>query len=244
MSRVGFVVALGVLLSWAVSGQPVAAPAFEVASIRPSRPQHLNHMSSRTSVSDGRLLCTNVSLRDIVKQAYKVQDDQISGPDWIRVERFDILAKIPAEAPRVQVPLMLQALIAARFRLVFHRETKELPVYSLTVSKNGPKLQRADSSNGITHNSGRSGNHATGKVTMERLADFLSQRIGRTVLDKTGLEGAFEIVLDWSADTDDTASGPSLFTAVQEQLGLKLSAQKGPVEILVIDSVNKVPTEN
>jgi uncharacterized protein (TIGR03435 family) len=221
-----------------------AAPAFEVASIKPAGPSPMNHISSRMSVSQGRLLYTNVSLRDLLKEAFRLQDDQISGPDWIRVVRFDILAKLPAGVPSSQVPTMLQALLTDRFRLASHRQTKELPIYTLTVSKGGPKLPAAASSTGVKDTSGRSGHHATGKVTMERFADFLSRQLSRPVLDKTGLEGTFEIALDWAGDADAGASGPSLFTAVQEQLGLKLSAQKGLVEILVIDSVDRVPTEN
>ncbi len=143
---------------------------------------------------------------------------------------------------------MLQALLAERFKLTLHRETKELPMYVLVVAKNGPKFKTTESETGISSNSSRTHWHVTAKGTMRRFAEFLSEEAGRPVVDQTGLSGSYELTLDWTPDdapaANDSAAGPSLFTALQEQLGLKLDATKGPVEILVIDRANRTPTEN
>ena len=198
------------------------------------------------STNTGSLNYTSVTLKDVIGQAYKIPESQISGPDWLNTERFDIAAKIPAGA-RDQVPQMLQALLSTRFHMVLRRDTKELPVYELTVAKNGPKLKHIDSESGITSNSNRTRWHLDAKVTMRALAEFLSERVGRPVFDHTGLSGPFEITLDWAIDdapTTDAEAGPSLFTALQDQLGLKLDSSKGPVETIVVDSADRTPSEN
>lgn len=222
--------------------------AFEVASIKLSPPQPPGHTSSRMSVDTGRLNYTNVTLKDVVGQAYKVQAYQIAGPDWIETERFDIAAKIPELAARDQVPLMLQVLLADRFNMAFHREVKELPVYALNIVKNGPKLKIAESESGITSNSNRTSWHMVAKIPMRRFAEFLSERVNRPVLDQTGLNGSFEFTLDWAIDdapaTNEGEAGPSIFTALQEQLGLKLNSTKGPVQTIVIDHADRAPSDN
>jgi uncharacterized protein (TIGR03435 family) len=199
------------------------------------------------STNTGSLNYTNVTLKDVIGQAYKIPESQISGPDWLNTDRFDIAAKIPAGA-RDQVPQMLQALLSTRFHVVLHRDTKELPVYELTVAKNGPKLKHIDSESGITSNANRTRWHLDAKVTMHALAEFLSERVGRPVFDRTGLSGPFEVTLDWAIDdapaADGADPGPSLFTALQEQLGLKLDSTKGPVETIVVDRADRVPSEN
>jgi uncharacterized protein (TIGR03435 family) len=200
-------------------------------------------------------------LSDAIAQAYRVQYGQISGAAWLDTERFDIAAKIPAGVAMDQIPRMLQALLADRFKLQLHRENKKLPIYALVVDKNGLKLQKAESPGGVSagFNPGRA--HMSGRFSMPQLADYLSHRLGRPVLDQTGLDGAYAIALEWVPDPTDepgsapvtppaagegtsVASGPSIFTALREQLGLTLAAMKGPVEILVIDHAEKVPTEN
>ena len=197
-----------------------------------------------------RLAYTNVSLADVIAQSYRVQHTQIAGPGWLDSQRFDILAKIPADVPKDRIPDMLQSLLADRFRLQLHRETRELPVYSLSLAKSGPKLPKADSSGGLSINDGRGRSRVTGRVTLAWFADFLSQRLDRPVQDQTGLEGVYTVNLEWVRDSADVNSpapsdaGASLFTALQEQLGLRLVAAKGPVEVLVVDRLEKTPTEN
>jgi uncharacterized protein (TIGR03435 family) len=216
---------------------------FEVATIKPAPGRVDGRLSMRMSVSKGRLNYTNVSLRDVVKAAYQVAEDQVAGPEWIDVERFSIAAKLPDGSASGEVPRMLQALLAERFKLALHRETREMPAYWLTVAKNGNKLKQTESAGGLSIGDDRVRHHISGRVTMESFADFLTQRLKRPVLDKTGMTGPFEVALEWVTD-DPEASGPSLFTALQEQMGLKLEAHKGPREILVIDRAEKAPTEN
>lgn len=239
---------MGAILIFVIaSGCLYAQPTFEVASIKPAASQAPGRTDSRMSTNTGSLNYTSVTLKDVIGQAYKIPESQISGPDWLNTERFDIAAKIPAGA-RDQVPRMLQALLSTRFQMVIHRDTKELPVYELTVARNGPKLKHIDSESGITSNSNRTRWHLDAKVTMRALAEFLSERVGRPVFDRTGLSGPFEVTLDWAVDdapaANDAEAGPSLFTALQEQLGLKLDSTKGPVETIVVDRADRAPSEN
>jgi uncharacterized protein (TIGR03435 family) len=235
----------------AISQSTAPQPAFEVASIKPAQPQAPGRVSTRMSTDAGRLTYTDVSLSDLIGKAYRVQHNQISGPAWLDTERFDIAAKIPAGVAMDRIPEMLQSLLANRFNVRLHRETRELPEYKLVQGKTARQLQKAESSGGLNIGFGPGRAHASGKVTMEWLAAFLSDRLGRPVLDRTQLDGAYVIALEWVPDSTEVpdaatpgADGPSLFVALQEQLGLKLAAAKGSVEILVIDQAGKVPTEN
>jgi uncharacterized protein (TIGR03435 family) len=231
-------------------GQPVpASPAFEVASIKPN-----NSGSGRASshVSNGEVILRNVPLRDCIEMAYQVNDARISGPDWLATERFDIVAKPRAGYPHdhEQYRPMLQALLADRFKLVIHHESKMLSAFALVVSKMGPKLEKGDPG-GAHVNGGNT--HITGTgMSIVELADNLTGKVDRPVVDKTGLEGVYNLQLEWApeekggepAAKPDAPPGPSLFTAIQEQLGLRLDSQKLPVDIVVVDRVEKVPTEN
>jgi uncharacterized protein (TIGR03435 family) len=144
---------------------------------------------------------------------------------------------------------MLQALLTDRFKLSLHRESKEMSVYALVAGKNGPKVKTAESASGISSHSDGGPIHVSATVGMDGFANYLSQRLDRPVLDQTGLKGLFEIKLDWSPDSiqrpgaNDDLQGPSIFTALQEQLGLKLEGRKAPVEVLVIDHA-EMPSEN
>ena len=223
------------------------AQAFEVASIKAAQPSADGRLHIWRNVDTGRLSYLNVSLRDMMKEAWHVQDDQIVGPDWLGTDRFDITAKIP-EGARSHIPEMLAALMVERFGLLFHRETKDMSQFSLTVAKSGSRLQKAESATGLTSNIGSGCNHATGQMTIRALTDFLSQQLRRPVVDNTGLEGAYRMSLEWAGDSpagnDATACGPSLVTAVQEQMGLSLTAQRGPAEIIVVDRADRTPTAN
>jgi uncharacterized protein (TIGR03435 family) len=245
-------------------------PAFEVASVKPAPPPTDNRMRVGMSGDAGRVNFSNVTLINIMARAYSVKDKQISGPDWLKSERYDIAAKLPAGAPKDQIPTMLQTLLADRFKLALHRETKVLPVYALVVGKSGPKLHHADAEGGLRVMMGPKGHKMTGSVSIARLADTLSTFMDRPVLDMTELKGNFDIDLDWTADgpaggpgffgpggggrppegggegkaAPDSPDAPSIFTAVQEKLGLRLEGRKSPVEILIIDHAERVPTEN
>lgn len=241
------------LLSIVALAASAQTPAFEVASIKPNR--SLGGMSS-IHLSKGRVSMENVSLKKVMLNAYGIPDDReytIDGPSWLTTERFDIDATFPGDTPLPQVRQMMQTLLAERFKLVLHRETRQLPMYSLVIAKNGLKIHPAEDGQGRT-SSGPGRLEAT-KITMQKLADLLAHSVGLPVIDSTGLKGVFDFTLQWSpaeapkiaaADGNEAAgvAGPSIFTALQEQLGLKLMSEKGPVEILVVDHIEKAPTEN
>ncbi len=216
--------------------------SFEVASIKPNTSEN-----GRSSTRPGptELYLENTSLRKCIGLAYNVSEDRdnaISAPDWLNFERYDIAAKYPAGTSLDQVRVMLQNLLADRFQLKLHRESKEVPIYALVAAKNGPRL--AESAPGIQGSIGMSNGHLSGKgVPVAALADRLSGpvfQLGRPVLDRTGFIGVYDFTLDRASDD----SAASLFTALQEQLGLRLDAQKGTVEVLVVDSMERKPSAN
>jgi uncharacterized protein (TIGR03435 family) len=244
-----------------VFGMSAAPAGFEVASIKPSDPAA---GGMQVGVSPGGVFTArNVTVKALVQQAYDVRDFQISGgPGWLDTERYDIVAKGDGTGPseddlrkmtdeqrnlfKDQLLLKLQELLAERFELKVHRETKELPVYALIVAKNGTKFQASAEGDvtrsGLTIRRGDGGkSEITGtRVPLAVLVRTLSNQVGRTVLDQTGLQGNYDFKMVFVPDlAPSDADGPSLFTALQEQLGLRLDAQKGPVEVVVIDSVQK-----
>lgn len=198
----------------------------------------------------------NVSLRKVMLNAYWIPDDReyaVDGPDWLTAQHFDIDATFPAETREPQIREMMQALLADRFKLTLHKETRQLPMYALVVAKNGPKIHPVES--GESRTSGRPGHFEATKITMPKLADLIARQAGLPVTDATGLAGVFDFTLEWSPSADlrvtsaDGAAaadtqGPSIFTALEEQLGLRLESRKGPVEILVVDRIVKTPTAN
>jgi uncharacterized protein (TIGR03435 family) len=209
-------------------------------------------------VLPGSLNMRNVSLSSCVRWAYRVNEFQISGPGWLASERFDIVAKAGGPATGDQMRLMLQALLADRFKLALHRETKTLPAYVLVVAKNGPKLHQSEGEGESSMDSPANNNviGAFKKYSMQDLAELLSKQklVNSPVLDETGLTGRFDFTLDFTSfvpknprdlknfQADDVMS--AIFAALQEQLGLKLEAKKRPVSILVIDHAERAPTEN
>jgi len=236
-----------------------AQAGFEVVSIKPSDP--LSNSMHMGLGSGGGFEASGVTLRILIQQAYDVRNFQIvGGPGWIDTDKYDFLARDEAKGPseadlmntteakrvefRDQLQAKLRMALADRFQLKAHRETKELPVYVLTVAKGGVRIPAApdDGRGDGTLSSGRADDGKTQiKAThlpVLNLARFLSSQVGRTVIDKTGLAGKYDFQLNFAPDMGDI-SGPSLFTALQEQLGLKLDSEKGPVEVVVIDSVEK-----
>ncbi|MEO5922936.1 MAG: TIGR03435 family protein [Bryobacteraceae bacterium] len=222
------------------------SPEFDVAAIKPAAPQEIGRISTRmsTDTDTGSLVYSNVNLKDMLGRAFRVQQYQISGPNSIESERFDVSATFRPGVTPEQVSQMLQALLADRFKLKIHRETKELPAYLLTVAKNGPKLKPSESDGDVATNSSGKAWHLTAKVTMRRLAEILTEQAGRPVLDHTDLAGSFDLKLDWTSGEASDAEIPSIFTALQDQLGLKLESTKAPVQSIVVDHVERTPTEN
>jgi uncharacterized protein (TIGR03435 family) len=195
---------------------------------------------------------TNVPLRRLIERAYGVKPFQLTGPDWIDNVRFDITAKYPGDTTNEQRALMLRTLLAERFHLAVHRESKDMPAYALVVAKSGPKLEDAKQS-GDSTSTGR-GRFEDKAVSMAGLADQLARQLEHPVVDKTGLTGIYNLKLEWTPDdqpagkgdgaSGEPALGPSIFGALQEQLGLKLQTQKLPVEVIVVDHVDRTPVEN
>jgi uncharacterized protein (TIGR03435 family) len=239
------------MLAPVLCAQSATLPQFDVATVKSSPPPSGDTVNINLgTVLNGRLAMTNVSLSDCIKLAYGiVSDDQLVGPDWIgsRQVLFDIVAQSPPETPRDQVLLMLQPLLAERLKLVLHHERKQRSYLGLSIGKNGAKIQPAKPGAPIGNLAVR-GRIVANQMPMSVLVTVLSRFERETVVDLTGLKGAFEFKLEWAPEgspvPQDGASAPTLFTAVQEQLGLKLESRKGPLDVLVVDHAEKVPAEN
>lgn len=242
------VLAVALATSLPNRAQSIAGPrlAFDVASIKSHLPTPGPFRSS-TQVDPQGIRYSNVILKSAIAQAYSVASYQITGgPEWLGLERYDIVAKAAAPAPKPQLMLMVRTLLEERFGLRLHQETRELPIYALVVGKGGPKI-RLVADTGATEIGGGDDHQLTARqVSMEALARTLSRQFGRQVVDMTGLQGVFDFNLDYAPDEvapSDGGSAPSIFTALQEQLGLRLEARKGPVEVVVIDHADK-PSQN
>jgi uncharacterized protein (TIGR03435 family) len=227
----------------ATSGQE-----FEVVSVKPNKSIS---SSSGFNTDRGRVTATNVSLRELIVTAYGVQDYQVEGPDWLRSERFDVAATFP-EVSSKDFQVMMQNMLADRFKLVVHREQKNRPVYELIQGKNGIKFKQAPDSDCGSHSRNSTGIHFAGTcVSMGAFAEFLARRardlpVDLPVLDSMGLKGFYNLTLDWVPESKvgNNPSGVTLLVALEEQLGLKLKTSKAPIEILVVDGAQKVPSEN
>jgi len=259
-----------------------STPPYEVASVKPVKSG--GGMPIMGWVSPDRYT-TRGTLNSLIKEAYEVQDDQLVGvPKQLGSERYDIEAKIDPsiggkldfDHRMLQGRLILQSLLADRFKLTLHHEAKELPVYALVIAKNGPEMRQATpgdtypdgmkdmygKGHGMVIARGPGGIVGQGVPFAVLVAELQHQHLGRTVVDKTGLTGMFDFRLQWTPDeshapikgpedgrqgTDNgpppESVGPSIFTAIQEQLGLRLEPQKAPMEIVVIDHV-EAPSEN
>jgi uncharacterized protein (TIGR03435 family) len=245
MKKVALSIAMAALTLAQTPGSEKRAE-FEVASVKPTATEGFFTMDF---LPGGGISTRNMTVHNLLRNAYGLQDYQIAGgPGWIDSTGFDIEAKAGAgagEVPREQVLKMIQALLADRFQLALHRETRQLPIYALVVGKTGPRLRAADSSVGGTKM--MMGQLIVKKMSMTTLANLLAFDLKRPVRDDTALKGDFAFTLEWTLGLGESDAGPSsrpsLFTAVQEQLGLKLESAKGPVEVVIIDSVEK-PSEN
>jgi uncharacterized protein (TIGR03435 family) len=281
MKQTTVYVAVAALVPWALVGQSGnREPSFEVASIKRNT---TGEPGGRIQIQPGgRFTTTNATVRQLVLRAYDVQDFQIvGGPSWIYSDRFDIAAKAAGDLTPERVSLMLRRLFVERFKLAVHTETRDLPIYALVLAKKdggvGPKLRRSNidcdavaaeaAAQGgappplrpgepppCSIGFGAFGQMAARGKPLSQLLTFFSQVTQRTVVDRTGLSGSFDIDLTWTPDPSFPApptagtppvdsNGPSMFTAVQEQLGLKLESEKAPLQALVIDRI-ELPSEN
>lgn len=268
----------------AAPGVPtLAVPTFDVISVKPDS---TNGGMMRTMFTGDGLSMTNLPVHQLLAQAYQLNQDRIFGePSWSTTDRFDVEAKVagPDAAALKQLPVaqrrsMVQQILTDRFKLVAHHETRDLPVYTLVVAKSGAKFKDVSDAPPTAANPcprmGPRMSMGPGKLmvndgTMEMFLQILSQQLGRTIVDKTGLTGSYDFTLQWTPDNaaagppssavgapgpaapggampsppPPDASGASLFTAIQEQLGLKLEPTKAPIDVLVIDHIEK-PSEN
>ncbi len=241
---------------------PMAAdadPSYEVATIKPSRPDERRIVQ----VQGVRLFTANTSLVDLMMFAYGVHSLQITGgPEWMKTEKFDVLIQpnMPGRPSTVQMRSILRKLLADRFKLTFHHAQKELPVYGIVAAKGGPKLTPATADSVAANTAAIGFSEAAMTVSYATMTEFASlmQRyvaLDRPIVDHTGISGKYDFKLSWAPDpsqfngdspwpiTNDINSPPSLYTAIQEQLGLKLQPIKEPIDVLAIDSVEK-PSEN
>jgi uncharacterized protein (TIGR03435 family) len=231
-------------LSHALCGQN----AFDVASVKPSPPPagdliNINLGSAR----NGEVTLGNARLADCIKFAWTLASDaQLAGPDWIKDKaiRFDVVAKAPRATPRDSLLLMLRQLLKERFQLTMHTQQRKIPHYVLGLAKTGSKLHEVEPPQTATLSSRGMGLIQNPAMPMQTLALLLSRQTGDMVLDRTGLNGFYEVKLEWTPENSATETGPSLFTAVREQLGLQLENRKDPVNVYVVDSALKSPVAN
>jgi uncharacterized protein (TIGR03435 family) len=239
--------------------QAAARPAFEVASIKPAKPGD----KSIFEVTPAGNLAWLMPLGQAIRIAYNVKPpSQIYGaPGWVDTEEYRIAAKSPDGSRLINLKNLpaeteflerVQSLLADRFHLVVHHENRDMPVYTLVVAKNGPKLKAADPAQTFRlRRAGRGSIFNEGPAKIGLLVSLLANNLDRPVFDETGLTGTYSFDLKWTPDAPAGApaqpsadpTGPSLFTALQEQLGLRLQAARRPVEVLVIDHAER-PTEN
>jgi uncharacterized protein (TIGR03435 family) len=221
----------------AAQTSPTGPLSFDAASIKPADPEHIG--LQMYSPNPGSFRAMAADIKHLMTFAYNVRDVQVSGgPRWSDTELFDIQAKASGPATIAELRLMVRSLLENRFQLKMHRESKEQAVFDLVVGKRGPKLTPMESKGlGIGLDKTQLNGHG---ATMSGLASVLSSRVGHQVIDRTELTGFYDFTLTWTPDeAAATESGPSIFTALQEQLGLRLEPAKGTVEMLVIDGVER-----
>lgn len=229
------------LASFAYAQTP-PAPRFEVATIKAASAEEIQAGSSGCYTGHGRARCTDVTLKRCIVGAYHAGPGQVvGGPSWIDSDRFHIEAKA-AEAVNDDAVLdaMMQALLQERFHLTVHRESKNLQALVLEVAKNGPKLEKAPGGEAVTNSS--RGSLTLANTTMDGLAERLARVTELPVVNRTAIDGVFNMKLLWTPEGENPkgpGSPPSLFTAIQEQLGLRLQSQKAPVEVLVVDHAER-----
>jgi uncharacterized protein (TIGR03435 family) len=232
------------------------APAsfvFDVASIKPGSAERRTRIFRHPD--DAEFGAQNVSLKALVQFAYGVTEDRVIGfPAGLQDAHFDVEAHpdlataarfraLKPDESREAKQHMVQDLLAARCHLEVHRETRVLPVYALVVGRGGPKFGPSEDPNSNWARGGWNHIEIEGGESMARLAEELSRVSGRPVVDRTGLTGRYDLELEWSDDDDEDSAAATLFTAVSEQLGLRLQAEKAPVDVVVVDHI-ELPSEN
>jgi uncharacterized protein (TIGR03435 family) len=248
--RAGWALAVACLMVPCLAAPLVAqSPTFEVATIKvnpgPLRIGIVPHLRN------GTLTATNVTLRQMVATAYGLTGPRIIGPDWLDNDYFDFLAKSPKGVPDSELKPMLQALLKDRFKLTTHLEKRELPLYYLVVAENGAKMSvypAPERPSDYTNVRGLP--MVRGTLTAAELANLITRIVGRPVIDKTGLTERYNLSLVFApfspqaGDNVTEFAPPDIFTAIQEQLGLKLDSDKDKLDVIVVDHMERTPTEN
>jgi len=287
-------VQLGLFICFLVGGSAKPADgqaSFEVASVKPATAEARGSMDGGPGTSDPTLFTApSATLQNLLMFAYDVRAYQIVGPAWLSAERYAIRARVPARATTAALKVMLQQLLAERFVLVLHHETRAIPTCELVVAKNGPKLQRATVTGGPPGPAGsgltfdkdgvpllppgkprlislavRGQIYMVGRAeTISAFAEMLKNQLRQPLIDKTGLEGRYDFTLVFTPDygggqpsgaSNETTTDPSslgavlepptsVFSAIQEQLGLKLEIRRNPLDVIVVDRAQRVPVEN
>jgi uncharacterized protein (TIGR03435 family) len=230
-------------------------PAFDVASLKPAPPPSGRIAVDLGNSSHGRLTLTNVTLSECLRFAFKIYtDDQIAGPDWIKDHRvlFDIVAQAPPETPRDKLRQMALTLLTERFQLTLHHESRELRYLALVADKGGLKMHETKEGAPAGREIVRPGHIVYQRVSGQTLDVLLTRFTEQAILDMTGLKGQYDVDLQWTpdrvnaeaAELVDMTTAPSLFSAVREQLGLKLEARKGPLDVVVVDHAERIPIGN
>jgi uncharacterized protein (TIGR03435 family) len=243
---------LGFSLLGVPRGEP-QSPAFEVAVIKPNR--DLPIMQIGPELGHGTLHGAKVTLRRLLAVAYGMMEPRIIGPDWLDKNRFDIMAKSPEGVPDSELQPMLEALLKDRFKLTAHLEAREMPVYYLTVGKGGAKMPVYPARNTGSANPGLDPNlrgfpMMRGTAATSSLAAMMARVVNRPVIDETGLTERYSYFLSYAPLTPQAGDHapefgpPDFFTAVQEQLGLKLQPGKDKVDVVIVDHIEQMPTEN
>jgi uncharacterized protein (TIGR03435 family) len=243
-----------VMVACTASGMYGQTMAFEVASVRVSAGAAGSRRDS-IQFDPGSLTMRNVTLKDAIRWAYGVMGYQVSGPDWLDSRRYDIAAKTPAPAAGEQIREMLQTLLAERFKLALHRETKELPAYTLSVSKNGPKFQESQTEGETAvRPDKRSMSLTVQRAPVSQLVEILSNVLHSPVIDLTGLKGRYDITVNatkYAADLTPKAPGDApmdlaalIITGLQEEFGLKLEPRKVSLDLLIIEHAEQTPAQN
>jgi uncharacterized protein (TIGR03435 family) len=240
---------LSLLIATAALGQQ---PAFDVASIRIAQRQQGMHLDP-VQFSPDSLTIRGATLKTAISWAYHVMEYQVQGPEWLNADRYDIVAKAAAPVPEDQLRVMLQTLLADRFKVTLHRQTKVFQAYLLTIGKNGPKFQESKSEGASSIVPRQDTMSVTiSRTPLSQLTDMLSKVLQTPVVDMTGLTGRYDITLNlakYLGDLQPSGGGPPdvvgvLLSGVQEELGLKLESKKTPLDLLIIDSAEKIPAEN
>jgi uncharacterized protein (TIGR03435 family) len=250
--RIVSAIVFGAVLAGGGSAQ--TAPAFDVASIRMTASggnrEGMHQAPASIRTEPGAVTLRSATFRNVVRWAYHVVDFQVTGPDWIDQQRYDIVAKAPGGASEEQMRLMMRALLAERFKLTAHQQTKEAQAWVLSVGKGGPKFKESSTEGDSSFAADQKRMLVTVQRTgVSQLVDFLAPILRAPVVDETGLKGRYDVTIAMDKYIPDHATGLGdmvsiIVNGIQQELGLKLEEKKLPLEFIVVDRAEMTPTEN